>query len=190
MMSRGSTAPIQVLFGVSLSLTVLAGAPPCGAQGQATGSVVFQEDFESGLGRWRIYGDGAAQIVDSGDPARGRVLALVPQGDAYALIEGSERWGGMRLEGELLFPSPRDSYLGVIYNFDDLALWVNGRFHWFIPRRSAAWHDFFRNPAHAGQSIPVPLLAGDNDLVFRVRGGVYASGGFYARVIDRDATQP
>ena len=65
---------------------------------------------------------------------------------------------------------------------DDLALWVNGRFHWFIPRASAAWFDFPSNPAHRGQRIPVPLQRGDNHLVLRVRGGVYASGGFYARM--------
>jgi len=65
---------------------------------------------------------------------------------------------------------------------DDLALWVNGRFTWFILRRDAAWFDFVRNPDHAGQRIPLDLNAGDNDLVFRVRGGVYSSGGFFARV--------
>ena len=30
--------------------------------------------------------------------------------------------------------------------------------------------------------IPLPLRAGANELVIRVRGGVYASGGFYARI--------
>jgi hypothetical protein len=65
---------------------------------------------------------------------------------------------------------------------DDLALWVNGRFRWFISRQPLAWFDFWTNPAHQGQRIPVPLVAGANDLVLRVRGGVYASGGFFARV--------
>jgi hypothetical protein len=69
-----------------------------------------------------------------------------------------------------------------ISTVDDLALWVNGRFHWFIPRQDLAWFDFVQNRAHQGQSIPIDLRAGANDLVLRVRGGVYASGGFYARV--------
>lgn len=69
-----------------------------------------------------------------------------------------------------------------ISSIDDLARWVNGRFHWFIPRRSAAWYDFWREPAHAGQRIPIDVVPGENHLVFRVRGGVYASGGFFARV--------
>ncbi len=67
---------------------------------------------------------------------------------------------------------------------DDLALWVNGRFAAFIPRGNAAWFDFYRTSSHAGQSIPLELVAGENELVFRVRGGVYASGGFFARVVD------
>lgn len=65
---------------------------------------------------------------------------------------------------------------------DDLALWVNGRFHWFVPRSGLAWHDFWRNESHAGIRIPITLAPGMNDLVLRVRGGVYATGGFYARV--------
>lgn len=65
---------------------------------------------------------------------------------------------------------------------DDLALWVNGRFHWFIPRSGYAWYDFWRNPDHDGRRIPVRLEAGMNELVLRVRGGVYASGGFFARL--------
>jgi hypothetical protein len=64
---------------------------------------------------------------------------------------------------------------------DDLAIWINGRFHWFVARHAAAWFDFFSNPKHAGQSIPLPLRPGANDVVIRVRGGVYATGGFFAR---------
>jgi hypothetical protein len=350
------------------------------------GRLLFEENFEKGLGRWTLHGADSAVIRESGDPEHGRVLALIPQGDAYAIIDGSERWNGVRIQADVLFPTDEDSYLGVIYNFrqhggrtdfgavylkgndnylqanphrdfnvsrtlypefraalsgtaavrrgqwqpiavevvgrdcnvyvgdmeapqltfpafeldsgavgfqprsvgaeawidnvrvsaiqrvsyagprrpnlkyetgplltrwevhgplartddeaarrpatrswkpfspdargavvtgrvvdfhgpkrvayfrtgmtsaaaraaelevstvDDLALWVNGRFHWFIPRASAAWFDFFRNPAHAGQRIPIELRSGANELVFRVQGGVYASGGFYARV--------
>ena len=351
---------------------------------------LFEDQFDSGLGRWEILGDGSAATMDSGDPAHGRVLVLSPRGDAFALIRGSERWQGVRMEGEVFFPTDEDSYLGFVYNFqrkgertdfgviyikgnesylqanphrdfnvgralygehrvplagsatihvgrwqrfavevigrichvyvgdaatpqltfpwfenergaiglqprsvgddawvdnlrvsplaafsyegppipgasyepaalltewsvagpmarthddvarfpdargarwrpfrtdgrgavitasvvsyhgpdtvayfrtrvarrgagraileistvDDLALWVNGRFHWFIPRATAAWFDFFRAPSHAGQKIPLDLHSGDNDLVLRVRGGVYASGGFFARIAD------
>ena len=65
---------------------------------------------------------------------------------------------------------------------DDLAVWVNGRFHWFVPRGNAAWFDFSTNPQHRGQRIPLTLQSGHNDIVIRVRGGVYATGGFFARL--------
>jgi hypothetical protein len=369
---------------------LLAGVLALGAAAQDSGGVLFEEDFENGLSRWSIHGEGTAQIRDTGDSQHGKVLVLVPDGNAYALIGGSEAWGGVRLEGEFLFPTDEDAYLGVVYNLrrrddrrdfgvvyvkgnesylqanphrdwnvsrtiypeyrtrltggaavrrgvwqrfavevagrnchfyvgdapvpqmtfplfeldsgalglqprsvgaevwvdnvrvtslerlsydgpprppvehdpssvarrwevlgpmmrtddeiarspaspgllwrpfetdargavvtgrvvdyqgsktvayfrtrvlrradgpavlristiDDLALWVNGRFAAFIERESAAWFDFLRNPSHRGQSIPLDLLGGENELVFRVRGGVYSSGGFFVRVVD------
>jgi hypothetical protein len=77
--------------------------------------------------------------------------------------------------------TPRDAFLHLS-TVDDLALWVNGRFQWFIPRSGYAWYDFSENPQHKGQRIPISLNQGANEIVLRVRGGVYASGGFYARV--------
>jgi hypothetical protein len=71
-----------------------------------------------------------------------------------------------------------------ISTVDDLALWVNGRFHWFIPRADSAWPDFLHNATRKTQHIPLDLLTGRNELVFRVRGGVYASGGFFAAVVN------
>jgi hypothetical protein len=65
---------------------------------------------------------------------------------------------------------------------DDLAVWVNGRFHWFVPRQPYAWHDVAAEGPHQGQAIPIDLLQGRNDIVLRVIGGVYASGGFFAAV--------
>jgi hypothetical protein len=67
-----------------------------------------------------------------------------------------------------------------VSTIDDLALWVNGRFVWNLPRGDRAWYDFWRNPEHDGQHVPVQLVTGRNDIVVRVRGGVPASGGFYA----------
>ncbi len=65
---------------------------------------------------------------------------------------------------------------------DDVALWVNGRFRGFYARQTAAWFDFHDNRDHAGRSIPIELVPGPNDIVLRVVGGTYASGGFYARL--------
>jgi hypothetical protein len=69
-----------------------------------------------------------------------------------------------------------------ISTVQDLALWVNGRFREFVPRRELAWFDFASNTAHSGQRIPIELKAGPNEIVIRARGGVYASGGFFARL--------
>jgi hypothetical protein len=71
---------------------------------------------------------------------------------------------------------------------DDLAVWVNGRFHWFVGRAPRTWPDFWKQPAHAGQRIPIDLAAGDNVVVIRVRGGDYATGGFFVRLEDATPT--
>ena len=65
---------------------------------------------------------------------------------------------------------------------DNLAIWINGRFHWFVAREGLAWWDFWVNEEHRGQRIPIELREGANEIVIRVRGGGYASGGFFARV--------
>jgi hypothetical protein len=380
---------IEELRSASLTAAVLAIA--CAASGSAAnnrGHVLFSDDFERALDGWTLIGRRFVLTEPTIDPHHGRVLALEPGGDVLALIRGSERWGAVRLDADVLFPTSDDSYLGVVYNFsererrrdfgviyikgndsylqanphrdsnpgrllypehhvelagdaaiqigrwqrltmevrgrtahfyvsggrvpqltfshfereagavglkprvvgapvwidnvvvtriaepsysgeprparayapekllttwevfgpldrnddaavdgsspsranwrpfstdargavvtasvvdyhgpksaayfrttwsaeragsaflqistvDDLALWVNGRFHGFVPRKGPAWFDFWSNPAHAGQRIPVELKAGANQFVVRVRGGVYASGGFFARV--------
>lgn len=70
----------------------------------------------------------------------------------------------------------------VVSTADDLAIWLNGTFQAFLPRQDLAWFDGGANARHPGRSIPLSLIAGTNDLVVRVRGGVYASGGFFARL--------
>ena len=101
---------------------------------------------------------------------------------------------GVRFEADVLFPTQRGerrpsattSSTGsgtlVFSTVDDLALWMNGRFNWFVPRAAAAWYDFAPNPKHAGQKIPIDLREGTNEFVLRVRGGAYAAGGFFVRL--------
>ncbi len=366
------------------ALVFVAGFLPGGIAAQER----FADDFERDLTGWEIRGEEGAFLGDSGDPAHGRVLVLSPSGDVYALVRGSEEWGGVRMEGEVLFPDNEHNYLGFVYAFreraqrtdfgliyikgngsylrvnphrdfnvgrtlyeeyrtplveearitigewqrfvvevigneahvyvgdtdtpqltfsdlelnagavglqprsvggdvwvdnvsvstirefayggpplpapdyqpdsvlsdwrvagpfartddelarspdsfldqwrsfstdargavvsarvtdyhgprtvaylrtsvqaeeagaaalhmstvDDLAIWINGKFHWFVPREGLAWWDFWFNEEHRGRRIPIELRAGANEIVIRVRGGVYASGGFFARV--------
>jgi hypothetical protein len=70
---------------------------------------------------------------------------------------------------------------------DDFALWHDGVFEGYGYREFFAWHDFGRNPDHPASEYPLPLHAGVNHVMFRVRGGVYASGGFFVRVF-REST--
>jgi hypothetical protein len=65
---------------------------------------------------------------------------------------------------------------------DDLTVWLNGDFVTFVERQPAAWFDVGRTAAHAGRRVPLSLRAGANVVVIRVRGGVYATGGFFARL--------
>jgi hypothetical protein len=67
-------------------------------------------------------------------------------------------------------------------SIDDLAIWVNGRFEGYAYRDALAWHDFGRNPDHR-PTAAVALSTGINRVLVRVRGGVYASGGFFARMV-------
>ena len=77
----------------------------------------FSETFDDGLSRWVIEGAPGIEIRDSGEAEHGPVLELTPNGNLYALINGSEEWGSVRVEGDVLFPQDSHNYLGVLYNF-------------------------------------------------------------------------
>lgn len=395
--------PALVVAGLALVLVAFGGSTfaPRTAVSKASsppasvpGAVLFADDFSRDLTRWEMFGDAAVRIRESGDPARGAVLELVPNGDVLALMKGSDAWRGVRVEGRMLFPSAIDNYLGLVYNavhragrwdfglvyvkgnngylqlnphrdfnvsrtlypefrvplsgdaavetgqwqtfafevvgtamhvyigpsrvpqltyaayerasgllglqprsvggpvwvddvtvraidrlsydgaarpssiasleglltswrlagpfertddriaqrpaafgswaavatdargavvtgrdvdahgprtvayyratipspsarqaelafgtVDDLAIWINGHFEGFVPRQDNAWFDVHVNPAHAGRRVPISLREGINDVVVRVRGGVYASGGFFSRLIDAEGSQ-
>ncbi len=391
--------PALVAAGLALVLVAFGGSTfaPRTAVSKASsppGAVLFADDFSRDLTRWEMHGDAAVRIRESGDPVRGAVLELVPNGDVLALMKGSDAWRRVRVEGRMLFPSAIDNYLGLVYNavhragrwdfglvyvkgnngylqlnphrdfnvsrtlypefrvpltgdaavetgewqtfafevvdtamhvyigpsnvpqmtyaayerasgllglqprsvggpvwvddvsvraidrlsydggarpspsasldglltswrlagpfertndriaqrpaafgswaavatdargavvtgrdvdyhgprtvayyratipsssgrqaelafgtVDDLAIWINGHFEGFVPRQDNAWFDVHVNPAHPGRRVPVTLRQGTNDVVVRVRGGVYASGGFFSRLIDAEGSQ-
>ena len=86
--------------------------------------VLFEEDFEDGLEAWVFPNGGGHELIDSSDPAHGTVLSLrIRDRVALALIRGSERWEGVRLEGQVLFPEDVHNYLGFVYRYAD----VDGR---------------------------------------------------------------
>jgi hypothetical protein len=89
------------------------------AASQNTGVNRFSDDFEHGIEGWRIIGENGVRIKSSGNPVHGSVLEMVPNGDVSAIIKHSEKWGRVRLEGEMLFPTNDDNYLGFVYNLTE-----------------------------------------------------------------------
>ena len=99
-------------------------------------SLLFSDAFESPRPEWIASDPSYVSIVESGDPEHARVLELTPAAGlpsallnrllsrppgepVYALIKGSESWGPVRIEGQVYFPEDGDSYLGIIYGYDD-----------------------------------------------------------------------
>jgi len=98
---------------------MLAGSVDELASQVASSEPVFSEDFSGGLDRWRFTTGRGEALVDGG-PERGAVLQLrtVDQ-QVYALVEGSETWGDVRIEGMVSFPENQHNYLGFIYRYVD-----------------------------------------------------------------------
>lgn len=86
----------------------------CPASGEQTR---FVDTFDGGLSGWQLVGAQAISIADSGDPEHGDVLVLEPDGTVLALVDGSDTWGPVRVELDVLFPDDLDNYLGLIYNY-------------------------------------------------------------------------
>lgn len=105
-------------FGRILALLALitAHSPSVGAASQA-GQVQFRDDFGGDLSGWELVGAHAVRIRDSGDPEHGRVLELAPDGAVAALVKGSDQWGPLRIEADVLFPDDQHNYLGLVYHY-------------------------------------------------------------------------
>ncbi len=101
----------RIFFKIALSIFLSSSFSWLGAQER------FIETFENDLSRWQLIGAHAIQLVQSNDPNHGKVMQLQPDGAVYALIKNSDQWGGVRVEGEVLFLDGDDNYLGLIYNY-------------------------------------------------------------------------
>jgi len=71
----------------------------------------------------------------------------------------------------------------VLSSIDDMALWLDGTFLGYVGRDALAWHDVGVNPEHEPTDW-IDLEPGTHRVLVRVRGGVYAAGGFFARVVE------
>ncbi len=100
---------LAVLLGLGIA------SAPAGAQ--TTGEVLFEDDFEGGLGQWYApLGSGHRVVPAPGRAGSAMALAVVDQ-PVYVLAEGSHAWSGVRMEGEVLFPDDDHNYLGFIYGY-------------------------------------------------------------------------
>lgn len=105
-------------LGNLLTLLTVAGAWCATSLAGAGEQVHFVDDFEQGLAKWIVVG--TVDVHDVGGE-HGRVMRLRPNGDVHALVRGSDQWGNVAIEGELLFPEAGDSYLGVMYHYREHA---------------------------------------------------------------------
>jgi len=87
------------------------------AQFLCYGQILFEENFEGDLSAWNINDTGSVKIIESKDSNHKNVLELTPNGKVLVLIKKSDQFGPMRIEGEMLFPTDENNYLGLIYNF-------------------------------------------------------------------------
>ena len=102
---------------------VLVLSGPSSGAAQAT-RVLFEEDFEGDLDAWVFPNGLGHELIGSGDSAHGTVLSLRTRDRvALALIRGSELWGDVRFEGQVLFPEDVHNYLGFVYRYAE----VDGR---------------------------------------------------------------
>jgi len=84
-----------------------------------TAQIRLSDNFEGDLSRWILIGDKSIKIINSNDPIHRHVMELKPNGAVYALIKDSNKWGGIRITGELLFPDNQHNYFGLIYNYQN-----------------------------------------------------------------------
>ena len=85
--------------------------------GSAAAELLVSDDFEGGLERWRL--EPPAQFETLAEPGTSNhVLQLTPKRQEFAqvILEGSDDYRDIRVEGRFLFPTDGDGFLGFLYN--------------------------------------------------------------------------
>jgi len=121
-------------------------------------------------------------VVDDGAPRAWRAFETDPRG---AVVTGrvTEFLGSRTVAYfHTTITVPEGETARVAFSsIDDLALWLDGRFDGYLTRGPVAWHDAGVNPDHPPTDA-MSIGPGTHELLIRVRGGQYATGGFFARL--------
>jgi hypothetical protein len=62
-------------------------------------------------------------------------------------------------------------------------VWSGGLYRGTVAPESYIWSDHLRNPDHAGARLPLPIEAGEMQILLRVYGRRFAGGGFFADIL-------
>jgi hypothetical protein len=131
------------------------------------------------------FGAGAERVEDDGRELGWEPFAADPRGAVLTArvteYLGSRTVAYFRTRVDV----PAGWRMRVEYSsLDNLVFWTDGVFDgYFELRDGLAWHDFGRNPEHPRTNGYGELGPGSHRLLVRVRGGQYATGGFFARLV-------
>ncbi len=136
------------------------------------------------------FGGAAAGVDDDGRRVVWRPWRADPRG-AVLTARVTENLGSRTVayfRTEITVPEGRELLL-ELSSLDNLAFWTDGAFSgYFELRDRLAWHDFGRNPAHPRTNGAERLGPGTHRILIRARGGSYATGGFFTRLVPDSRT--
>ena len=164
-------------------------------QGQPVPDVPYQRERYST--QWSVMGplashslvietsgfDQDLQVEDDGRMVGWRPFEADHRGAVHTGLVTEFR-GGRKVayfHTRLDLPRASEAVLSIA-SIDDLAIWVNGSFLGFASKQTRAWWDAATNDEHRGRRSQLYLRDGANDILIRVVGGSYATGGFYLGV--------
>jgi hypothetical protein len=85
-------------------------------------SIIFYDNYEDGFTKWEVEDTLSNRILSTGDPLHKHVLSLKPNNTAQCvLIKNSSDWSRYKIEGDVLFPTDGDSYMGFVYDYNKTA---------------------------------------------------------------------
>jgi hypothetical protein len=156
------------------------------------GSVVQELAGDRLITQWEFFGplDRADDLLELGrahDANTGAWTAFSADGRGAVVAAQVLDYLGPRTIGyfrtTIEAREPRSVTLRLA-SLNQAAIWLNGRFMGHAPAVETAWRDIAVDSTRPHIDARLRLRAGTNTLVLRLRGGQYASGGFYAALVE------